>query len=214
MIGEIIVVDNNNSERPNRSVLSNPKIKILNFNRNTFVNEAWNKGVEAAKYDKLCFCKDDIIFDSRVFNRTYDHITPELGVMGVSVAPWQEYITDGIINIKNYEAGDGQWGFSLCFFMHKSRYEPVPEQLKLFFGDNFVFDNCLWRNLPIKVIKNIWFYTPNSVTISQLDSEFLRKINVEEALEYKKILIQKGIDPYHWSPSIKTILEKFAPEHL
>lgn len=214
MIGEIIIIDNNHSERPNHAVLSNSKIKLLNFYRNTYVNEAWNKGVKEAKYDRLCFCNDDIIFDPRVFNKAYSYITPELGIMGVSVAPWQEYITDGLIRIKNYELGDGQWGFSLCFFMHKSRYEPVPEKLKLFFGDNFVFDNCLWRNLPIKVIKNIWFYTPNSVTISRLDDTFLRKINIEDALEYKKLLIERGIDPYRWSPSIEKIFKQFAPEYL
>lgn len=215
LVGEIIVVDNNSSQRPALDILSHEKIRILDFGKNTYVNGAWNAGVLESKFDKLCFCNDDIIFDLRIFSKALPHVTEDIGILGISVAPWEQYITDGLIRIKNYEKGDGQWGFSLCFFMHKSRYEPVPENMKLFFGDNFVFDNCIWRNLPIKIIKDVWFYTPCGATVKQMPEKDLIDLNVNDALAYRELILSKGVlDPYTWSPSIKMIFEKFAPQFL
>ena len=217
LVGEVIIVDNNPSSRPNSDILKHEKIKLLSYGYNLYVNAAWNKAVENSKFDNLCICNDDIIFDLRVFSKALPHVTPELGIMGISVAPWEEHITNGLIQIKEYDPSDGQWGFSLLFFMHKTQYEPVPETLRLYFGDNFVFDNCVWRGLPIKVIKDVWFYTPTGggTTVSQLPTSENINLNVEDALAYRDLLISKGItNPYSWSISIKMILEKYAPQLL
>lgn len=217
LVGEVVIVDNNSSQRPDYEILKHPKIKLLDFGQNLYVNPSWNRAVEASSFDKLCICNDDIIFDLRIFSKAKDHVTPELGIMGISAAPWAEYITHGQIEIKNFERGDGQWGFSLLFFMHKSNYEPVPETFRLFFGDNFVFDNCVWRGLPVKIIKHLWFFTPTGggTTVSQLPDYESINLNVEDALAYRDLLYSKGItDPYSWTPSIKLIFEKFAPQFL
>lgn len=215
LVGEIIIVDNDRTHRPEEEILQHKKIKLLDFGKNIYVNPAWNEAVKVSSFDKLCICNDDVIFDLRLFRKAYEHVTEELGVMGLSVAPWDQHITDGLIRIKVYENGDGQWGFPLCYFMHKSVWEPVPDSIKLFFGDNFIFDNCLFKSSILKVIKDLWFYTPNSITISQLPKQDLIDLNINDAIAYKNFLLSKGVkDPYKWTPSIKMIFEKFAPHLL
>lgn len=216
-VGEIIIVDNNFEKRPQENILKNEKIKFLNFGKNIYTNASWNEAVKISKFEKICICNDDVIFDLRLLRKAEPHVTQELGVMGISAAPWYEHHIEGKIIIKEYGQNDGQWGFFLCFFVHKASYQPVPETLKLYFGDNFIYDNCLFNNLTIKVIKDVWIYTPTggATTSKTLPEKEWIQLNVDDALEYKKILLSNGVtDPYTYTPSISMILEKFAPEYL
>lgn len=216
-VGEIVIIDNNSSERPNDEILNHSKVKILDFGRNIYTNPAWNEGVKVAKFDKLCICNDDIIFDLRLLREAHIHVTEDLGIMGPSIFPWNQNITDGLIRIKDYEHGDGQFGFSLCMFFHKSNWEPVPETMKLYFGDNFLYDNCLLKGFKIKVIKDIWFYTPlgGRTTVNTLPSEETNELGINDAVAYRDFLLSKGVaDPYTLSPAIRGILEAQAPHLL
>lgn len=213
LVGEVIIVDNDSAARPFHNVLNHHKVRLLDYGRNTFVNPAWNYAVKESSFENLCICNDDVIYDLRIFDRVHPQLTPDVGIIGLSVAPWKEHIVDGIIRVKNYEPGDSQWGFPLTFFMPKQNYVPVPDGLDLFFGDNFVFDSCIWRNLRIMIVKDVWFYTPQGYTTSRLDETMVLTKNVREAVLYRQIIQSVGItDPDTWAPSIPIIIEKY--KHL
>ena len=50
VVGEIIVIDNTDNLIP----FELPKLKYICEGRNTYVNSAWNKGVDISSFDKLC----------------------------------------------------------------------------------------------------------------------------------------------------------------
>ena len=62
-ITKIIIIDNDFNRRPNSEILKSKKIKILNYFKNIYVNEAWNRGMENASDDLVCICNDDIRVD-------------------------------------------------------------------------------------------------------------------------------------------------------
>lgn len=199
LVGEIIIVDNNENKRPEDKILYCNKVKVYSFGRNTFVNPVWNFGVEQASFNKVCVMNDDIIFDTRVFNRVYDHITPDKGITGLSVFPCKDHFVDGMIRITPYEMGTNTYGFGLLFFTHKKSYIPIPEGLDVYFGDNFLFDSCIWHNKPISIIRDIFYYTPCGSTCGQLgdiiQSKFFNEKNI-----YRDIIKSYGHDPKYWCP--------------
>jgi len=141
-IGEIIIVDNDRKFRPNIRILSHKKIKFLRQKENIYVNPAWNLGVVEAKNQRLCFVSDDTQFDTRVFDAVYDKITKNNGVIGVnSKAIKHFYVKSPLVYPKPvYDLTDAWDGFGTLMFVHKSNYLPIPEELKIYWGDTWLWD--------------------------------------------------------------------------
>lgn len=66
-VGEVIVINNDQSKTPDHPVLSHEKIRLINCSENIYVNPAWNLGAELAQHETLCFLSDDVIVDLRAF---------------------------------------------------------------------------------------------------------------------------------------------------
>lgn len=198
-VGEIIIMDNDSQNRPVHDVFTHPKIKICDFKRNTYVNVPWNIGVLGAVNDKVCIANDDVIFDLRVFDRVYDEMTPDVGVIGLSVMPNEMHHVDGVIRIVPWTPGVNTFGFAMCMFIHKSNYQVIPDGLKMYFGDNFIFDNSIWRGLQVKVIQDVFYHSPYGVTGGTAVPNHIEFYQREKEL-YKNIIISKGHDPVKWCP--------------
>ena len=202
LIGEIIVIDNDPLNRPDSAVLHNSKIKILSTGQNIFVNPAWNWGVREAKFDKLAIANDDIIFDLRVFHKIYDYVIPQFGASGLSVLPNHMHNVDGAIRIKEWQPGYNTFGFAMLMFYHKMSWTYIPEELSVYFGDNFIFDNSLWKGKKNHLICDIFYYSPYGQTGKSLPelTEFFRQEFEKEKLVYGKIIEANGYDPKLWCP--------------
>ena len=61
-VAEIILIDN----ATKGDVIMDKVIHIKEV-ENTYVNPAWNKGVELAKYDYVTICNDDILFNTNEY---------------------------------------------------------------------------------------------------------------------------------------------------
>lgn len=201
LIGEIIIIDNDPSRRP-ENLIEHEKIKILTTGVNIFVNPAWNWGVSESKYDKLVIANDDLLFDIRIFNRIYDYIIPENGVSGLSVWPNETHNVTGDIKIKEWYPGANTFGFPMLMFIHKNSWVKIPANLNVYFGDNFIFDNSLWNSKKIHLISDVFYYSPYGQT-GKSDSEFAKflseKFEKEKEL-YAEIIKSKGYHPKHWCP--------------
>ncbi len=79
-IGEIIIIDNNPSERPSTDLFLHPLINMITHGHNIYVNPAWNLGVEKSKHDKICLLNDDVIVDLKLFNRMETFLNPSVGL--------------------------------------------------------------------------------------------------------------------------------------
>ena len=167
LVGEVIIVNNQVENTPSLSTLSHPKIVMLNQEGNIKVNPAWNLGAKVAKFDKLCFCNDDIVFDTKLFDRIYDRVTPEYGPHGI-IWGKEEYgqppTTDGSIEFKEWHPGDVIHCFGQLFFQHRDNWVPIHPDLEMFFGDDWIFHNSLQKGKSPWLIYNIHFTSRNSAT--------------------------------------------------
>ena len=105
-----IIINNDNTRTPDHPVLTNPKVKLVDFGQNIFVNPAWNYGVQNSSNTIVCILNDDLIFDLKLFYKMAEFVTPEMGVVGKLAGDatlGQTVLTNGEINIDNCL-------FSLC----------------------------------------------------------------------------------------------------
>lgn len=156
LIGEIIIIDNDTS-KTNSEIHNYSKVVHVPQKENIYVNPAWNLGVKLAKFDKLCFLNDDVIFNAQCIDTLYDLITPERGLMGFSEASYcgftpelfETLVGTGIgsevyleaTNIYENESTSGMPHsyYGCVMFLHKQRFFVIPDEFKIYFGDLFVY---------------------------------------------------------------------------
>jgi len=222
-VDEIILIDNNSSERPDNVILKHPKIKSFDFGRNIYVNPAWNFGVNTSKNNKVCILNDDLDFDHTLFEKIYDYIVPENGVSGLcpGIEEFnQPPFVDGSIDIKKWER-EHTYGFGCMMFVNKQNWTDIPDGLDIYFGDNFIFDNYLRQGKSNFIISNIK-HTENfaqttsdeNLTGGFLERERVIYQNIMKPKENKKkkILIAIPTNKYIEPETMKSIFDLEIPE--
>lgn len=165
-VDDIIVINNDRTRTPNHPVLEHPKVKMLDFGTNIYVNPAWNIGVAASKNNKVCILNDDLIFDLRLFLKVDQFLTDDMGVIGLSegLAEYnQTPFTNGVINFEPF-TNQNCWGFGELMFVNKSHWVDIPAGLEIGFGDVFIFEQLLFRGYTNWFITNMKFYHKGSTT--------------------------------------------------
>jgi len=160
-VGEIILIDN--SETP-EDIQNIDKLKHIKEYENTYVNPAWNKGARLAKYDKLCFVNDDVDFDLNIFETILPLITEDKGMIGLAEfhgagvwedEPGADYSRPsdkrGDRGYKTHilEINERKPGYGCFFFMHKKSYVQIPEDIKIWYGDDWLFYKSGKQNYSI-----------------------------------------------------------------
>ena len=132
-VGELIVIDNTEvSVTINEKI---PKLVHIKEGRNTYVNPAWNKGYRLAKFDKLLFVNDDVQTNWGFINAIEEYITEDRGMIGAGVSCWQgPHHGGGVVPIAHRPNCYG-----CVFAIHKNSYVEIPEDLKIHYGDDWLF---------------------------------------------------------------------------
>ena len=168
-VNEIIIINNDNSKTPGTG-LDHPKIRMLDFGTNIFVNPAWNIGVETSKNDKLCIVNDDVVFDTNVFDKLQNMLNEDNGVFGL--CPGEPDFTQPPITTKTIDiipwTGEHTYGFGCLMFINKKSWVPIPAGLDIYYGDNFIFDLQLKRGKTNYIITNMDFYSQFAATTSDV----------------------------------------------
>jgi hypothetical protein len=142
LVGEIIIIDND-TEVTDPRILALSKVKHYPQKENIYVNPAWNLGAKLATYDKLCLYSDDVKINTNILNTIYDSINPNNGMLGLKKECLYEtmHFMDEAKNAKLYEINDlgDNPGYAACFFIHKESYYEIPEDLKIYWGDVYLF---------------------------------------------------------------------------
>ena len=144
-IKKIIIIDNDRNRRPNANLLNSSKIQLLDFKKNIYVNPAWNIGVENANNSLMCICNDDIIIDKLIIETIYlldlsDRIGMNLiGVRGIDNHGFlfSQFSIDKTKNLGLQSDGI----FGIAMFIRKENYKPIPDDLKVWFGDDYLVRN-------------------------------------------------------------------------
>jgi len=194
-VDEIIVIDN--SRQYDKHLEKLPKVRVLQPHFNIYVNPAWNYGVEYSKNKCIALVNDDITFDTRIFERFDETELKSKGFIGMS----SENYGEGVEYNPTLEPWKGEvvlhgWGCIIMF--HKDHWKPIPEELKIWYGDNYMREI---NPAPSHILKGLPIKTEMSTTSN--DSKW-NPIKEEEA--------QFWIDNFKWKAHdrIKETLSNFS----
>lgn len=189
VVSELIIINNDNTKTPQHPVLNHPKIRMLDFGRNIFVNPAWNIGVQAAREDIVCILNDDLQFDLKLLYKIVDFIQPNMGAIGLmtgDVTHGQVPITTGRIEFFPFE-GQNCIGFGELMFLHKNAWVDIPEGMNIGMGDVFIFERCLYHGLQNYFIANMFHFHYGNATTKEEPLESANRRIQEEAAIYNKV---------------------------
>lgn len=166
-VGEIIIIDNNVSSRP-QWISGHASIRILSSDFNRGVAASWNLAVSLASSDLICLLNDDIQVDQSVFRWVSVTGLSSCSVLGMA-SDLFEY--SGPFRVKRVDLRPDGWG--QCMFLRREQYIPIP-LLHSFFTDDFLFDHVpVYTRRP-----NYQFYSSvrgrRSVTSGSFQREFIQ----------------------------------------
>lgn len=176
LVNKIIIIDNNKLKRPSYDILNHPKIDLVSYGRNIFVNPSWNEGYYRSKSKIIGLLNDDINVSDEVFKMIVDFNISSGDLIGVNLQGRQNnYKIDDYIDTKeeivklNYHPerpiGSQAWAFGICMFLLRESYKIIPSLYQIWYGDDFLAQRS----------KNI--YAINSNKIKGTISETIIKFN-------------------------------------
>lgn len=181
-VGEVILINNRKESTPD--IPTHSKLNVINMSENIFVNPAWNYGVEISKNNYITISNDDILFNINEYYELLNQITIQfpLKSLGYIGSHSENYITKNskykILEELN-STNRGGWG---CLFsFHKENWKPIPDQLKIWYGDNWI--HMVAR--PILQLSGINIETKMS---SSSDLEEVRQVRDNDTKEWHKLL--------------------------
>ena len=192
-VGEVILIDNDPSKAP-LNLLRSPKLRYKTYGTNIFVNPAWNYGVENATNDYVCILNDDMKFDLSVLDSLRDILEdPNTGVCGITpgIEQYNQIpITDGNYQIIPWQEGMHQFGYGCLMFVNKNSWTHIPDQIKMYYGDYFIFDKHLAEGRTNYCITNLKHETPYAQTCVDMyikDAERMTALQTKETESYEDI---------------------------
>jgi len=178
-IYRIHIIDNSNEFNIYYPLgINSKKVIVYSFEENTFVNPAWNFGVSKCKEDSIiCLANDDIEFDTEIFDFIINHKT-EFGIIGMDKDNYDNNINNKktITNMNNHEYG---WG--CLIFILKKDWVNIPNGIKVFYGDSFMFHNI---KVLCKKLSGFFIDTNMSTTSS---SSFVMDIHKQDINNWELI---------------------------
>ena len=187
-VGEIIIIDN----APADFFYEHDKVITLWPHENIYVNPSWNLGIEESSYDKFIILNDDIIIPYNFVSQLENLLTPDKGIIGIDkpsvirVADCSsENITflDREIALKSIVMRD--WGFGIVMAGHKESYHKIPENIRIWYGDDYLVQMNNEVGKVNYVIDDIPIFTKMSATS---DLEEFNEIKNVDMLMYDRII--------------------------
>jgi len=194
LIDEIIIINNDVKNTPNSNILKSSKIKLHNVEQNIYVNPAWNLGVKLSNNKKICIMNDDIKYDLSIFSLVNTVLDDSVGLIGliskvdrhhniinsnqkVVLDPIPFYTAAGLWYIPWHlipqYGHEFPYGIGQLMFVYKDNWRDIPEELKVFCGDCYIYDTQQLAGKKIFGIKNLQHYTPFSVTSKNISNSFI-----------------------------------------
>ena len=179
-VGEIIIIDN----APADFFYDNEKVCTLKQPENLYVNPSWNVGIEESDYDKFIILNDDIIIPYNFVSSLEGLLTEDKGVIGIDSKAviaidgfTDENITflDRKITLKSIRMRD--WGFGIVIAGNKKSYHEIPENIRIWHGDDYLvqLNNEVTKNSY--VIDNVPIFTKMSTTSDLPEFEEIKNID-------------------------------------
>lgn len=169
-VAQVVVVDNTGGGFSSEL----QKVEVLSPGRNIFVNPAWNLGVRESDSPLVALCNDDVLFDvDHVLRSVRLRLEKGAGVIGPSPACFDSTPQRRALAFRpTYELS---YGFGTLMMFDRESWVPLPEHIRIWFGDAYLFQSQQRRNY---IFHGTHIETPMSVTSSS--PEFLQVIHADE----------------------------------
>ena len=170
LVNEIILIEN----EINPKSLPYSKLIRVSLPKNIYVNPAWNLGVKIANSELICISNDDIFFNPKPLLEFVINNSNLMGCFGVNPESY-----NNPLNFPKIQSGqDVHMGWGTLIFFKKSSYTPIPPNLKIWYGDNWIIDN-------IKNPSNITYPIKTKMSTTSNSSQF-QPIIEKDIQEWKK----------------------------
>lgn len=194
---QIILIDNASADNYLELV---DKYKTLNINyikneKNEGVNSAWNYGISLAKTPYISILNNDLLLSKYFFKMISEAMTSDskLGIVVPTTIKNKEYVNKTpneppkLLNLVKREG----WAFTIRKEI-TSNINPIPEDLKIYFGDDYLFNFTKKLNYKIMKITNNFIFHYREKTIKTIISNTNEKLN-QEKIFWRKIQAKEGI---------------------
>lgn len=174
LVDEFIIINNNVENTP--KIKFNDKVKFINNEKNIGVNPSWNVGVNLSKNKKIAILNDDILFDNKIFKYIIQKIDESTGMIGIDINSNSKIL-------ELCEVINRPFGFACMFFINKDCYKTIPDDLKIYFGDDWLFEINKLENKKNYSINGLEFSTEMSTT-----SRYFTRNVIREKLIYDSMI--------------------------
>jgi hypothetical protein len=172
-VDEIILIDNAGKFFEYYEALD--KVKLVQVEENIYVNPAWNLGIKIAKNDLVALINDDINFDTSIFGVIDENILNTFGIVGMGEGNYKEQIDErnGLI-LDAWKPDVNDWGWGCMILLNKKYWIDIPDNIKIWYGDNFIKDV---NPAPKACLRNFKIETEMSTTSDEKEWD---KIKTED----------------------------------
>ena len=177
MVGEVLVV--NNASEP--LDFGDAKVRVLQQERNIFVNPAWNLGAREARMPWLAIINDDVLFAdealdeaARILRRGWFAM---VGPDPSCFAGQGEFARA----VSHRPATSLRLTFGTFMCLRASDYVPIPDDLLIWGGDDWLF----WQQRrPNAILVHTRFSTDGSTTAGSPEFQRLRQLEHETLVRH------------------------------
>lgn len=171
-IQKIYIIDNDHTSRPQTKILDHPKISIIWYGRNIYVNPAWNEGYYRSQADVMCLLNDDVFVEETVFQFMQHLDFSNIDLIGVHLKgsidnyhivehpDRQEELIKLEVD-KSQPIGGQSYAFGVCMFVKRSSYKVIPSLYQIWYGDDYLIQ----RSQNIYTLKTSCIHGEISKTI-------------------------------------------------
>ncbi|MDO4918811.1 glycosyltransferase family 2 protein [Kocuria sp.] len=172
-VREVIVVNNHQSPLD----FGRENVRVLQQEQNIFVNPAWNLGVREAVADHIALINDDVLFDPVVLDIAAEFVLkPRRGILGLEgTFINRQQATPAKLRIAGRDHISSSFGMFMC--LRKENYVPVPEDLLVWCGDDWLFLQQPWPNWVL-----MGPLVRSEVSVTSSAGEFQRMVRRETEL--------------------------------
>lgn len=158
LVLEVLVINN----APEPLAWASPKVRVLQQERNIYVNPAWNLGAREARGKYLAIVNDDLQVEDDLL--THGAAVLRRGLFGIvgpdrsvfNAAPSSRPVSHRLARMNSLYNG-----FGTFMMLRRADYVPIPEELRIFHGDHWLYLN---QRKPSAVVINTRVITDMSVT--------------------------------------------------
>jgi hypothetical protein len=181
-VDEVIIIDNYNMEECDKLSTIYSKLRLVSKGQNIYVNPAWNWGIELSKNDLVALVNDDINFDTNIFGVIDENVLNQFGIVGMGEGNYKEQIDDSkgpYLDV--WQPGVNDWGWGCMILLNKKNWIDIPEDIKIWYGDNIIKDV---NPSPKACLRNFKVETEMSTTSDEKEWDEVKKKDYENFINY------------------------------